>query len=187
LPASPRFDFEAMARHPTPHATRRRRPVNRARQKQDCPLQIIHSVKDEGLSRAGPVDAAGSMTDADHAAAESLDFGERMDQRGRLNPEECHHDSPQPLWDLAKMAEVGPSGCPRSRCSSTVSGFAMQSVKVTGSTFSSTDARWGRVRTFSSTYSIPTDHGWESGPSTMPSASTGDGSNALREGQWISN
>jgi hypothetical protein len=60
--------------------------VNRARQKQDCPLQIIHSVKDEGLSRAGPVDAAGSMTDADHAAAESLDFGERMDQRGRLNP-----------------------------------------------------------------------------------------------------
>jgi hypothetical protein len=49
---------------------------------------MIYPVKDEEPDPTGSVYDINWMTDANNGAAvaESLDFGERMDQRGRLDP-----------------------------------------------------------------------------------------------------
>jgi hypothetical protein len=80
-----------MARHPAPHPTRRRRlRQEHGWHRQTAGVddtQTIYPVKDKEPEPAGSVHAIGWMTDADDgAAAASLDFGERMDQRERLDP-----------------------------------------------------------------------------------------------------
>lgn len=92
LPISLRIaSFGAMARHPTPHPTRRRRRANEPGTKQIRQRWVIDADdrrdKEEDRIAAEPAKAVGSTDDVDGGSAvESLDFGERIDRRGRLDP-----------------------------------------------------------------------------------------------------